>query len=158
MIRIAESKDLTAVLTIYEGARDFMKRTGNPNQWRRNYPPEDRTKKDIEKGCLYLVTEGEQILGVFYFAVEDDPSYRDVAPTLFAGEPYGVIHRVAVAVPGRGVAAQIFDYCRTRSPRLMIDTHGDNLPMQRALAKAGFTPCGTVYTDRGEERQAYYLK
>ena len=34
---------------------------------------------------------------------------------------------------------------------MRIDTHGGNLPMQRALEKAGFTPCGTIILVGGSE-------
>ena len=42
---------------------------------------------------------------------------------------------------------------------LRIDTHPGNLPMQRALQKAGFTPCGTIRLvggcEDGDERIAF---
>jgi GNAT superfamily N-acetyltransferase len=72
--------------------------------------------------------------------------------------PYGVIHRIAVAEAGRGkgVARFCFDFAFSRCGNLKIDTHRDNLPMQKALAKAGFAYCGVVYYDKVDgERLAY---
>ena len=36
----AERKDLPRILEIYAYARNFMKETGNPDQWKDNFPPE----------------------------------------------------------------------------------------------------------------------
>ncbi len=71
--------------------------------------------------------------------------------------PYGVIHRIAVsdAVRGRGVAGFIFDTCFAKCQNLKIDTHRDNLPMQRALEKNGFIRCGIICLANGDERIAY---
>ena len=44
-----------------------------------------------------------------------------------------------------------------RFPNLKIDTHEDNIPMQNALARLGFTRCGKVYIARAGERIAYQL-
>ena len=44
---------------------------------------------------------------------------------------------------------------------MRIDTHAENLPMQRALEKAGFTPCGMIYLiggrEDGDPRLAYEI-
>ena len=156
MIRKANINDYEKISVIYAKAREFMKSAGNPDQWGEEYPPRERIEKDLAKGALYLLTEGEDMRAVFYFAIERDASYKDIDTTLFGDKKYGVIHRVAVAIPGKGTVSEIFAYCEQMCPRLMIDTHKDNLPMQRALGKAGFTACATVYTELGGERTAFY--
>ena len=40
-------------------------------------------------------------------------------------------------------------------PSIRIDTHDDNLSMQRFLTKYGFTHCGTIYLENKETRRAY---
>ena len=39
---------------------------------------------------------------------------------------------------GKGVAGAVFDYCYSLCKNIRIDTHRDNLPMQKALEKNGF--------------------
>ena len=53
------------------------------------------------------------------------------------------------------VAGFCLDACFEICKNLKIDTHRDNIPMQRALAKHGFRPCGTVYLENGDARVAY---
>ena len=156
MIRKANFNDYDKISEIYNRAREFMKSAGNPDQWGDGYPPKERIEADLKKGALHLLTEGETVRAVFYFAKERDASYKDIDTSLFGDKEYGVIHRVAVAISGKGTVGEIFAYCEELCPRLMIDTHKDNLPMQRALSKADFTACGTVYTELGGERTAFY--
>lgn len=155
-IRKAVSGDLSPVTDIYAAARQFMREQGNPDQWGESYPPVPLLEDDIAQGNLYLCVEGDEILGVFYFAMGEDPTYRVIHDGNWLNEKsYGVIHRIAVAKQGRGVAAFCFDYAFCRCKNLKIDTHRENLPMQRALEKHGFVRCGIIYLENGDERLAY---
>ena len=53
-IRKAKIEDLTRIMPLYEKAREFMAKNGNPTQWGKNNPPEDLIRKDIEEGYLYV--------------------------------------------------------------------------------------------------------
>ena len=155
-IRPTTERELDTVLKIYADARRFMREQGNPDQWGDDYPPVSLLREDIDAQRLYLCVEGEEILGVFFFAVGEDPTYRVIENGSWLNDlPYGVIHRIAVARQGRGVAAFCFDYAFTRCKNLKIDTHKDNHPMQRALEKRGFVRCGIIYLENGDERIAY---
>ena len=157
-IRLANINDLDRILNIYECARSFMKESGNPNQWGTVNPPASRTKEDIETKKLHVVCENENIIGVFFFDITNDPTYA----VIYQGEwlndnPYGVIHRIAVSdeARGKGVAGFCFDYAFNKCKNLKIDTHKDNLPMQKSLAKNGFVRCGIIYLTNGDERIAF---
>ncbi len=155
-VRLAEARELARILQIYEDAREFMKENGNPDQWGENYPPEELIREDVATGHSYVCVEGEEILGVFYYAEGDDPTYAVIEDGAWLNdEPYGVIHRIAVAARGRGVAAACFDFGVAQCGNLKIDTHADNLPMQKSLEKNGFIRCGTVYLPDGSARIAY---
>ena len=67
MVRKARMSDLPQLLSVYARAREFMKETGNPDQWRDNYPPRETVVDDIEKEQLYVVFDGDTLLGVFMF-------------------------------------------------------------------------------------------
>ena len=155
-IRRAESKDLSEITEIYAAARDYMKAHGNPEQWGDNYPEEDLTCGDIQRGNLYLCVEQEQILGVFCYFEGEDPTYQTIYDGKWLNEePYGVIHRIAVSAHQKGVASFCFAYGVSRCRNLKIDTHRDNRPMQRSLEKNGFVRCGIIHLENGEERWAY---
>jgi GNAT superfamily N-acetyltransferase len=146
------------IMKIYEDARAYMRATGNATQWAGGYPSEALICGDIARGNFYLCMDEGKIVGVFYFAVENDPTYANIYDGAWLNdEPYAVIHRIAVSRDshGKGVAAFIFDSCFEKCSNLKIDTHRDNLPMQRALEKRGFVRCGIIYLANGDERVAF---
>ena len=157
MIRTAEFDDLPEILKIYEDARAFMRQTGNPNQWWDYHPAESILQEDIPKRQLYVCEEDGQIGAVFAYIQGTDPTYLQIeGGSWLNDEPYGVIHRIAVAHRGQGLIARIFDWALTQCPNLRIDTHVDNAPMRRALEKYGFTYCGIIRIFNGDERIAFH--
>lgn len=154
-IEHAQMNDLSRIEEIYAFARAFMARTGNPNQWGNTHPPVSRLLQDIEQEKLYVVKTGEQTHGVFYFAVEEDPTYAQI----FDGgwhsrKPYGVIHRIA-SDGSRGILNAAVNFARMQTDYLRIDTHEDNHVMQNAVRKQGFRYCGIIYIADGTPRLAY---
>ena len=155
MIQKATISQLPQILALYEKARIFMEETGNPDQWGTAYPPESMIRQDIQNGKSYVNLDGDRIQAVFYFAVETDPTYGYIDGAWLNDAPYGVIHRIAVDGSGRGVAAECFSFAEKLCQNLRIDTHEKNIPMQRCLAKNGFTRCGIIYLEDGDPRIAY---
>lgn len=155
-IRTADPADLPQILKIYAHARAYMRQQGNHEQWNGNYPSEEILLKDIGERQLYLCMDGDEIAGVFYYREGTDPTYLKIFQGTWPDDrPYGVIHRIAVAAHRRGIASFCFNYALSRCPRLRIDTHRDNIPMQRSLAKNGFLRCGIIYLENGDERIAF---
>lgn len=160
-IRKAIVAELDRIMTIYADAREYMRENGNKTQWSGGYPSEGLVRADIEAGLLYVVIEEDdptRLLGVFYYREGSDPTYEKIYEGHWQNDaPYGVIHRIAVSRDshGKGVAALCFAYGFSLCKNLKIDTHRNNLPMQRSLSKNGFVPCGVIYLENGEERLAY---
>ena len=163
-MRIVKAKlsDLCEIVEIYSGARAFMKEAGNPNQWGGAYPSAELIASDIKSENLYIVmSDEEEILAVFYYSYGTDPTYERIYEGAWqSAEPYGVIHRIAVSerARGKGVSAFCFSEMLKKSQRLRIDTHRDNLPMQRALGKFGFSYAGVIHIESGDERLAYEIE
>lgn len=156
--RTATEADLPDILTIYENARAFMRGSGNPNQWRNHHPAVEILRDDIAKKRLYLCLENEKIAAVFCYFRGIDPTYLQIFDgTWINDHPYGVIHRIAVAQQGHGIAQYCFHWALEQCDNLRIDTHRDNLPMQRCLEKFGFSRCGIIYLANGEDRIAYHI-
>ncbi len=157
-IRRATLAELDSIMAIYDDARAFMRMSGNAEQWNNGYPSKEVIVSDIEKGNLYVCDEVDRLLGVFCYFFGNDPTYLNIYDGEWLnGLPYGVIHRIAVSkeAHGKGVAACCFEYAFGKCENLKIDTHKDNIPMQRALEKNGFVRCGIIYLESGDSRIAF---
>lgn len=154
-LRNAKQEDLLRIQEIYAYARDFMKKTGNPNQWRNNHPPLETLKKDIEKRLLFVLENETGIHGVYYFYIGEDPTYHFIENGIWRSDtPYGTIHRIAGDGSG-GILKAAVAYASQQIPHVRIDTHHDNIVMQNALEKLGFSKRGIIYLENGDPRIAY---
>ena len=155
IIRKATETDLPEILSIYESARDFMAKNGNPNQWGSTYPPLDLIKRDIGTK-MYVAEENNSIACVFYYAVEEDATYKEIYEGSWQNNaPYGVVHRVASSRIVKGAARFCLEWAFNECGNLKIDTHRDNIPMQNLLTSLGFKYCGIIHLASGDERLAY---
>lgn len=156
MIEPAARQDLSAILDIYEYARSFMIRSGNPFQWGSTNPRKETLLKDIEKCQLYLCRDGADIYGVFAFIIGTDETYLQIEDGAWLSDaPYGTIHRIAGNGTRKGVLAEAVSFCEKQISHLRIDTHQDNLIMQHLLPKLGFQKCGIIHISDGSPRIAY---
>ena len=157
-IRLATREDYGKINRIYSYAREFMKAAGNPFQWKDGYPCEEIILSDIDLERLYLVLDNGEPVAVFVYFFGEEPDYKKIYDGEWKnGEPYGVIHRIAVAENshGKGISRLCFDFAFGKCGNVRIDTHKENHPMQKALSKCGFEYCGKIYLKNGEERFAY---
>lgn len=156
-IRPSMPGDLPTILQIYAEARDFMRRNGNPTQWKDWYPPQTMIENDLSPdGHGYVCEEDGKILAAFYFTIERDLTYDYIEGQWLDDKPYGVIHRIAVKRGSKGVGAFCLNWAFAQCHNLKIDTHTDNAPMRTLLGKLGFFHCGTIWVLNGtEERMAF---
>ena len=155
MFRHADKTDLPVILEIYDRARKFMVENGNASQWQNNHPPQVLLEQDIEKKILYVYENQGAIQGVFALIPGIDPTYNYIEGAWQDDSEYAAIHRVASAGKEKGVFHRIADYCLSQICHLRIDTHADNIPMQKAVEKYGFQKCGIIYIEDGSPRIAY---
>lgn len=156
-VRNAAEEDLPRIEEIYAYARDFMARTGNPNQWGKTNPPHEWLVEDIKSKLLYVITDATEIHGVFYFYIGEDPTYSRIEDGEWQfDQPYGTIHRIASDGSG-GILRTAVKFCSGMIDHIRIDTHHDNLIMQKAVAKLGFQRSGIIFLENGSPRIAYEL-
>ncbi len=156
IIRRVETKDIEAIDEIYSNAKKFMRENGNASQWSQNYPSGEDARRDMQEGVSYVCEENGEILAAFMFKIGEEPNYKNIYCGSWLNEkPYAVIHRIAVKRNGKGIVNFCFDECFKICPNIKIDTHRDNIPMQKALSKAGFKRCGIIYLENGDERIAF---
>ena len=155
-IRNAKTEEAEHIKEIYEGAKLFMRASGNHDQWTGNYPSIELIKRDIANGNCFVCEEENEILGVFCLFKGPDITYADIFNGNWISDTdYYVIHRIAMKIHGKGIAQKCFDFGMSKNNHLRIDTHKDNIPMQRALLKYGFQKCGIIYLESGDERIAF---
>ena len=158
-IRKALHEDLNAILKIYETAREYMRRTGNPTLWGTHKPPKELLADDIRKGELYVgEDENGNLHFVFAFILGEDPTYSYIENGKWLSDaPYGTIHRIASDGMVSGVVKTAVDFCKKTITNLRIDTHENNKTMQHVVEKLGFVRCGIIYIEDGTPRIAYQL-
>ena len=155
MIRNARPNDWDDIMEIYAIARGFMKITGNPTQWGDTFPPEDMVREDIRLQQNYVVELNGRVQAVFALIPGIDPTYVVIEGAWLNDEPYAAVHRVASRGEVKGLTDLILNWALEQYDNIRIDTHENNLPMQRCLAKNGFTRCGMIYLEDGDSRIAY---
>lgn len=155
-IRLAILSDVEAANEIYDKAREYMRTSGNSEQWSGAYPGKSDIIAGISDGTSYVCEEDGEIVATFHFKLGNDPIYDRIYDGEWKNEEeYAAIHRIAVKHHGRGIADFCYNECFRMYPNLKIDTHRDNIPMQKSLKKNGFEYCGIIYLQNGEERLAY---
>lgn len=151
------------MLDIYAGARAYMARMGNPNQWGpTNWPPEELLVEDIRQGKSYVCVRDGRVVGTFFYDHDRDvePTYAHIEDGAWGEDsPYGVIHRLAGDGSAPGIGAFCIRWALERSGYLRVDTHGDNKVMQGILTGLGFVHRGTIYVQEDNyPRLAYDIR
>ena len=156
-LRDATEADFEQIMKIYKYAQDYMIRSGNPDQWAHAYPNPGLIKSDIRKNICKVIYDESGIHGVFALLQGIEPNYKHIEDGSWLNdEPYVTIHRIAGDGKVHGLFQCAMDYCKGISPNIRIDTHADNLIMQRLIEKNGFTKCGIVYVGDGFPEIAYH--
>lgn len=156
-IRRARPEELGRIMEIVADAAAFMHANGNPGQWRDGYPGRERIAADIAGGHSYAAIDATgTMVATFCLMPSPEANYATIRDGAWQDEsPYHVIHRMACAVRGRGIASRCMAWCLEQDRHLRADTHRDNLPMQRLLLRFGFRPVGTVFVEDGTPRLAF---
>lgn len=149
MIRRATEADLPEMRRVFDAARAYMAAQGNPNQWEPGYPTDEVFRGDMARGGLHVLTDDTGIYGAFAFLTGDDPTYAEIDGAWLSDRPYATIHRVASDGTHRGVFAEVMAFAMAMQPHLRIDTHAQNLPMQRQIERFGFRYCGVIQCRNG---------
>ncbi|MBQ0065115.1 MAG: GNAT family N-acetyltransferase [Firmicutes bacterium] len=149
-IRKSRKEDIKRMMEIYAYARDFMNKTGNPNQWGpTNWPPQSLIEQDVEVGKSYVcVNEEEKVIGTFFFdqGYDIEPTYRVIEEGNWKDDrPFGVVHRLAGDGSQKGIGTFCLNYAYEQCGHLKVDTHVDNVVMQGLLKNLGFEQRGIIH-------------
>lgn len=154
-VRKADLKDLDCIMDIYHAAQNWMIENGNPTQWGHSYPTRDLIENDIVNGNCHVLCD-EFIHGVFALFKTPEPTYEYIENGKWLNDDeYVTIHRIASDGTKHNVFKCAVDYCKGISDNIRIDTHKDNLIMQKVIERNQFIRCGTIYVRNGSPRMAY---
>lgn len=159
-IRQATMHDLPAVMALLDMGRVRMRAEGNKTQWPAGVPSEEKVRNDLDAKRSFLRLVDGKAVGTFCLLETPDPNYAEIDGAWLNTEPYFTLHRVAGDPSVPGFARAMFHFTEERARRsgvrnLRIDTHKDNVGMQRVLAKAGFVHCGVIRLENGDPREAF---
>lgn len=167
-IQKTDEKDLDRIEELFTQAKQFLKQH-HINQWQTEiptgYPSRNEVKQDIQKDGAYSLMHGDKVIGYSFIQNIDDPTYHKIDNGKWLNEePYVVIHRTCIdtSYKGKGLSS-IFvikakEICADKNLHsIRVDTHPDNIYMQKMLEKNGFIKCGIIHVYDGTERYAYQL-
>lgn len=163
-IEHSTQEDIPTLMSIFKDAQQYLASLGI-DQWQNGYPTEEKILSDIAcKGSYVVRNDDNQIIGTTFFSTDEEPTYRKIRGNWITANDakYGVIHRIAVFENhrGSGFAAFVFDHfekelIKMQCPSMRVDTHEDNLGMQKLLLKRGYKQCGIINILDGSERLAF---
>jgi GNAT superfamily N-acetyltransferase len=155
------TQDLPQVMHIIAEAQAFLGAQG-VDQWQDGYPDEAIILEDIQTGRGHVLEEMGEVRAIAAIALDGEPTYDAIYEGAWTTpEPYACFHRTAVgaAFRGTGAADALIQGCEAVAKAAgfyaaRIDTHRDNLVMQKMLRRNGYTLCGIIYLESGAERIA----
>jgi ribosomal protein S18 acetylase RimI-like enzyme len=160
--RKAAERDISNIMNIIKQAQTYFKEHGI-DQWQNNYPNVEIISIDIFNESSYVLLKDNTIVATAAVSFDGEKTYD----TIYEGEwssnnEYAVIHRIAVdnTYKGLGLSSQIINHveqlCSNKGVHsIKIDTHEDNLAMQKLLKKNNFQYCGIIYLEDGNKRIAF---
>lgn len=160
----AKISDLEQIVDIIEEAKKYLKEA-KVDQWQNGYPEKNDLRKDIEVGNSYVLVNGNDVLATTVISLKEESTYNSIFHGQWVTEEeYMVMHRVAVHsnYKGKGLFKELIKEAAKIALSnnifsIKIDTHKDNVSMQKALCNNNFKKCGLIYLEDGSERIAFEL-
>ena len=145
--------DMPKVMTITNSAKSLLKKNGSL-QWQQGYPNEQTFTNDIKNGNLYGIYEDNELMGYGAYIFGKDLNYVEIEGGKWeipANDKDMAIHRVAVDenCHGKKYGVKILQYGINYAKKygcltVKVDTHKNNIPMQKCISKVGFVYRGII--------------
>lgn len=158
--RHSATVDVDAMDKIIKDAVRGLGAQGIP-QWQKGYPNRELLVADIGNKIGYVLTDHDRVVALCAVTFAEEPAYLHISNgSWLTGDnaSYATIHRMAVdaGLRGKGYASLLFSSVEDLAVQkgmesIRIDTHEQNLSMQKALEKSGFIRCGNITLCGGPE-------
>lgn len=161
ILRKSLPEDIPAIMELIGEAQEYFRNKGI-DQWQNGYPNPESIMNDIALEHSFVLEKDAEVVATAMISFDGELTYDQIDGEWLTDQPYVVVHRVAVKtdLKGQNLAGEIFDcaeqMCRERGiSSFRVDTHEENLSMQRVLAKRGFHYCGVITVSYGAARMAF---
>lgn len=160
--RKAVKTDVNCIMKIIEQAQAYFKER-EIDQWQDGYPGVDTINRDIAGENSYVLLDDNKIVAAAAVSFDGETTYE----TIYEGQwlshhEYAVIHRLAVDNNHKGlglsteVIKRVERLCLNKGVHsIKVDTHEENIPMQKLLEKNKFQYCGIIYLENRSKRIAF---
>lgn len=160
--RKSNKTDINNIMNIIRDAQVYFKAQGI-NQWQNDYPNVETINNDIENNHSYVLLKDDNVVATAAVSFDGEKTYDSIYEGQWISEnEYAVIHRIAVDsnYKGLGLSSQIIknveELCFEKGVHsIKVDTHEENLSMQKLLKKNEFQYCGIIYLEDGSKRIAF---
>lgn len=160
--RKAAETDINNIMNIIKQAQTYFKEQGI-NQWQNNYPNVETISNDIANKNSYMLLKDNNIVATAAVSFDGEKTYNSIYEgEWISNNEYAVIHRIAVdnTYKGLGLSSQIIKHveelCLNKGVHsIKVDTHEENISMQKLLKKNKFQYCGIIYLEDGSKRIAF---
>lgn len=163
MIKKASPSLIPAIKAVFQACVVHMESLGIM-QWNEDYPAIENIRRDIERGELYYIGEGEEVWAIITLNDEEELQYQDITWNCTEGKIL-VVHRLATHPDkqGKGFARQLMifaeEYARANGyAAIRLDSYEVNSRSQRFYHKMGYAQTGYVQFDYQEFRCAAFEK
>lgn len=153
-------KDVKEAEKIYCQAKRRMKEAGL-NQWQGPYPSGEDFLSDVGKGQAYVWEEHGKLVGLAACILGEEKTYRKIQGVWVYPGSYLTIHRLAIGDEGlgKGLSYEIFREIQRafegKVDNIRIDTHRENIPMQKILKNLDYRYAGIIQVADGSNRDAF---
>lgn len=160
--RRAVELDMNSIMNIIKQAQNYFKEQGI-DQWQNNYPNLETVGKDISNKNGYVLLKDNIVIGTAAVFFDGEKTYEHIYNgSWISNNEYAVIHRMAIdsRYKGLGLATlfieNIAEICFNKGIHsIRVDTHEENISMQKLLQKNNFEYCGEIYLEDGSKRIAF---
>ena len=154
--------DINDIMNIIRQAQDYFKEQ-EINQWQDNYPNNCTISNDIANKNSYVLLKDNKIVATVAISFDGEKTYDSIYEgEWISNNEYAVIHRIAVdnTYKGLGLSSEIIKHaqelCLNKGVHsIKVDTHEENISMQKLLEKNKFKYCGIIYLEDGNKRIAF---
>ncbi|KKN20481.1 hypothetical protein LCGC14_0935100 [marine sediment metagenome] len=143
MIRRAKITEIPDILSITKACAESMIEKGI-FQWNEHYPSREAFEKDIQRDELYVLENGNAIMGTIVISTYMDEEYSQI-DWLTADSKNTYIHRLSVHpdFQGRGFAKQMMDFAEAHAQQMgcasvRLDTFSQNKRNQKFYESRGY--------------------
>ena len=155
-------KDISNIIKIINQAQEYFKLQGI-DQWQNGYPNQETIENDIKNDESYVLEKGGDVIATTMISFNGESTYNSIQGNWISNnDKYATIHRLAVdnSYKGNGISSKIIKhietYCLNKGIKsIRVDTHEDNISMQRLLEKNNFKYCGVIYLEDNSKRIAF---